>query len=160
MTISIYDRIVTLLTQQAVPFRELEHSPEGHTARASEIRGHALALAAKALVLRIKRQTGAAHILAVVPGDCRVNLEAVKQLCEASHVMFAPVAIAQELTGCEMGAVPPMSFHPDLPVYLDRGLLLNDEIVFNAARLDRSMFVQLDSFIRATRPTLASFASE
>jgi Ala-tRNA(Pro) deacylase len=62
------------------------------------------------------------------------------------------------LTGCEMGAVPPLSFHPDLRVYLDERLLAHHEIVFNAARLDRSMFVQLDRFIHVTRPTLASFA--
>jgi Ala-tRNA(Pro) deacylase len=153
-----YDKIIGHLEENSVPFRVIDHAPEGRTDVASQIRGNRLSQAAKAIVIKVKiGKKGRRYLLAVVPGDRRLNLEAVRALVAgASHVMFAPSEIATELTGCEMGAVPPFSFHDQLELVVDPSLLLNDEIVFNAGRLDKSIYVDSQSYARLASPRLVS----
>jgi Ala-tRNA(Pro) deacylase len=69
--------------------------------------------------------------------------------------MFAPAEKARQLTGCEMGAVPPFAFDPDLTLVLDPALLEHEELVFNAGRLDRSIFIQKDDYLKIAKPVLA-----
>ena len=57
------------------------------------MRGHPVAQAAKCLVVMIKlgkKQTR--YVLAVVPGDARLNIAAVKDLLGGTHAAFADVS--------------------------------------------------------------------
>ncbi|NVJ23406.1 MULTISPECIES: YbaK/EbsC family protein [Myxococcus] len=159
MTTDLHDKLIALFQEHGASFRVVEHEPEGRTELISQIRGNVLAQAAKAMVLMVKQgKKERRYFLAVVPGDCRVDLEAVKALGGGTHAMFAPPPVAQELTGCEMGAVPPVSFHPDLKLVVDPGLLAHEEIVFNSGRLDRSIFVQREGFLKVANPEVAAIA--
>lgn len=155
-----YERLLALLDQQGITYRLLHHEPEGRTEVISQIRNNVLSQAAKAMVIMVKiGKKERQYYLAVVPGDCRVALEHVKRLCNGTHAMFAPEAIAQELTNCVMGAVPPFSFHPQLQLVVDPMLLEHDEIVFNAGRLDTSLFISKQDYIKAAHPRLESIAT-
>jgi Ala-tRNA(Pro) deacylase len=58
------------------------------------------------MVMRVRRtKANEQYFLAVVPGNCKVNLKAVKSCC-GGDASFAVPEIAAELTGCVMGAVP------------------------------------------------------
>jgi Ala-tRNA(Pro) deacylase len=47
--------------------------------------------------------------------------------------------LAQELTGCAIGAIPPISFDGSLKLVVDSDFLEHEaQIAFNAGRLDRS----------------------
>ncbi len=58
-----------------------------------------------------------------------------------------------------MGAVPPFSFDPQLTLMVDINLLAEDQIVFNAGRLDRSVFLRSDDYLRLARPVVESIAA-
>jgi Ala-tRNA(Pro) deacylase len=79
------------------------------------------------------------YILAVVPGDARVDLNAIKGLMRGTYVSFASTDIAERIAGSDAGTILPFSFNPELELIVDPSLLENDELYFNAARLDRSM---------------------
>jgi Ala-tRNA(Pro) deacylase len=64
----------------------------------------------------------------------------------------------QELTGCVIGAIPPFSFSDRLILLADPLIQENDEVVFNAGRLDRSIMMKLIDYIRIGRPRLVSIA--
>ena len=52
-----------------------------------------------------------------------------------------------ELTGSVFGAVPPVSFHPDLQVVIDPSLFTRyEEIAFNAGQLDASIIINAEDF--------------
>jgi Ala-tRNA(Pro) deacylase len=73
-------------------------------------------------------------------------------------VAFAAREKAQEITGCVIGAIPPFSFNDQLQVLADPLIQQNEEVVFNAGRLDRSIFMRLDDYIRIAMPQMAQIA--
>ena len=61
--------------------------------------------------------------------------------------------LARELTGCEIGAIPPFSFNPDLCLLVDPSLReRHEEIVFNAGRLDASILLNTEDYFRLAAP--------
>jgi Ala-tRNA(Pro) deacylase len=93
-----------------------------------------------------------------VPGDCRIDFDGIRHYFEAESVAFASRERAQELTGCVIGAIPPFSFNDGLQVLADPLIRENDEVVFNAGRLDRSIFMKIDDYIRIAQPVLVRIA--
>src|SRR5438128_11355704 len=134
-----YTQLITFLDQHGVQYRLIDHAPEGRTELVSPMRGNALSQAAKCIVLMVKiGKKITRYILAVVPGDARVDLNAVKALMRGTYVAFASPEIAERVAGSVAGTILPFSFNPELGLVVDASLLENDEIYFNAARLDRS----------------------
>src|SRR5205814_8531400 len=81
-----------------------------------------------------------------------VDLQAVKALMRGTYVAFASSEIAERLASSVAGTILPFSFNPELEVVVDPSLLENDEIYFNAARLDRSMALKTSDYVRIARP--------
>jgi Ala-tRNA(Pro) deacylase len=65
---------------------------------------------------------------------------------------------AQALTGCVIGAIPPFSFNDQLQVLADLLILQNEEVVFNAGCLDRSIFMKLADYVRIAKPQIVKIA--
>jgi Ala-tRNA(Pro) deacylase len=57
-----------------------------------------------------------------------------------------------------IGAIPPFSFNDQLQVLADPLIQENEEVVFNAGRLDRSIFMKLDDYLRIAKPQLVKIA--
>lgn len=155
----IFEKIIDLLEQNKASFRVVDHAPEGQTELVSQMRGNLLSQAVKSLVVLVKiGKRESRYYLVNIPGDCRVDLNVIKTLCNGTYVMFASAEKARQLTGCEMGAVPPFSFNESLIVLADPSLFENDELVFNAGRLDRSIFMDKDSYLNIVQPSLVPVA--
>ena len=153
----VYDRLIADLDESGARYRLIEHAPEGRTELVSALRGHALASAAKCLILLVKvgkKQTG--YVLAVVPGDARLDLSAVKALLGASYVAFADTGKVEQLAGSISGTVLPFSYDERLELIADPALLDHGELYFNAGRLDRSVALASEDYLRLARPRLAS----
>jgi Ala-tRNA(Pro) deacylase len=85
-----YHHLISLLDAASVDYRLIDHEPEGATEAVCALRGHPASEAAKCIVLRVKvdRRT-TRHVLAVVPGDRRVDLAAVRALFAARYAGFS-----------------------------------------------------------------------
>lgn len=135
-----YTRLISLLDAHGARYRVIDHVPEGRTDVVSGHRGNPVAHAAKCLVVMVKTgKRSRRYFLAVVPGDAKVDLDGLKALAGGSYVSFASAEKAEELAGSASGTILPFSFHPELELVVDPGLLEVPEIYFNAARLDRSL---------------------
>jgi len=153
----VYTRLIADLEASGTRYRLIEHAPEGRTEVVSALRGHDLASAAKCLVLLVKlgkKQTR--YVLAVVPGDARLDLAAVKALLGASYVAFADTGKAEQLAGSVTGTVLPFSYDERLELIADPALLDCGELYFNAGRLDRSIALASQDYLRLARPRIAS----
>jgi Ala-tRNA(Pro) deacylase len=149
-----YTHLITWLDQQGATYRLIDHAPEGRTDIVSVLRGNTLSQAAKCIVLMVKiSKKSTRYVLAVIPGDSRVDLQAVKTLLRGTYVAFASSDIAERLGGSVTGTILPFSFTPELEVIVDPSLLENDEIYFNAARLDRSMVLKTSDYVRIAKPS-------
>jgi Ala-tRNA(Pro) deacylase len=152
----LYERLIADLDASGARYRLIDHPPEGRTELVSALRGHDAAQAAKCLIVIVKigkKQTR--YVLTVVPGDARLDLQAVKALLAGSYVAFAGQDKAEELAGSAAGTILPFSYHPRLEVIADPALLAAPELFFNAARLDRSIALATEDYLRLAAPSMA-----
>jgi Ala-tRNA(Pro) deacylase len=155
----MFDRIVALLGEAKAKFRIIEHEAEGRSEAISVIRGNRPEQAAKAMVLDVRGGgAGKRHVLAILPGNRKLDFCAVAKLYEARKCGFATPDTALELTGCVMGSVPPFSLNPALAVVVEEDLLANDTLFFNAGRLDRSMELNTKDWLAVVQPRVARIA--
>ncbi len=148
-----YSRLITFLDQHNAQYRLIDHAPEGRTEIVSQLRRNALSQAAKCIVLMVKiGKKVTKYILAVIPGDARLDLNAVKALLQGTYIAFASSDIAEKLAGSVAGTILPFSFNAELELLVDPSLLENDEIFFNAARLDRSMALKTSDYVTLAKP--------
>lgn len=154
-----YSRLIELLDLQGARYRLIDHPPEGRTELVSLMRGHPVADAAKCIIVMVKLgKKVTKFVLAVVPGDLRVDLAAIRSLKNATYAGFAPPEKAEELAGSVMGTVLPFVFDDRLELIADLALKDHPELFFNAARLDRSIALATDDYVRAARPRFERIA--
>ena len=155
----IHERLVELLTRQGASYRVIEHVPEGRTELIAQIRGNRLEQAIKSMVVQVRfGKKDNRYYLANVPGDCRIDFEAIRSAFGAESAAFAPRAKAEALAGCVTGSIPPFSFNDELIVLADPGIQQNEEVVFNAGRLDRSIFMKMEDYVRIAKPRWLTMA--
>jgi Ala-tRNA(Pro) deacylase len=148
-----YERLIALLNANGAQYRLIDHPPEGRTEVVSPMRGHPVAQAAKCIIAMIKiGKKVTKFVLAVVPGDARVNLDAIKSLKGGTYAGFAPPDRAEELAASVVGTVLPFAIDPRLELIVDPAIKDYDEIFFNAARLDRSIALRTADYIRLAKP--------
>ena len=123
----MYARLIALLDEHGALYRLIDHPPEGRTEHVSPMRANALSQAAKCIVLMVKvGKKVTRYVLGVVPGDSRIDLNAVKTLLDGTYVAFASPDVAERLTGCATGTVLPFTFTPELELIADPAVLDND----------------------------------
>jgi Ala-tRNA(Pro) deacylase len=154
-----YQRLISLLDSSHVDYSFVDHAPEGATEAVSALRGHPASEAAKCLVLRVKvdRRT-TRHVLAVVPGDRRVDLDAVRELFAARYAGFSDAETAERLARAVPGTVLPFSFDPGLELVADPDVVARPRLYFNAARLDRSLVISGADYARLAEPRVEPIA--
>jgi Ala-tRNA(Pro) deacylase len=155
----IHEQLCALLDTEGAAYRVIEHEPQGRTEVIAKIRGNKIEQSIKSMVLQVRlTRKENIYCLANVPGDCRIDFSGVKKYFNADSVAFAKPDKAQELTGCVIGAIPPFSFSDQLQLLADPLIQQNDEVVFNAGRLDRSIMMELSDYIRIAKPKLVPIA--
>jgi Ala-tRNA(Pro) deacylase len=159
MMTDIHEQLCMLLDREGAVYRVIEHQPEGRTELIAQIRGNRLEQAIKSIVIQVRlKKKEHIYCLANVPGDCRIDLDGIKSHFQSESAAFASREKAQELTGCVIGAIPPFSFNEQLQVLADPLIQENEEVVFNAGRLDRSIFMKLVDYVRIAKPQLLKIA--
>ena len=155
-----YDKLIALLDAHKAQYRLIDHEAEGRTDIVSPMRGNKLSAAAKCIIVMVKiGKKVTRYVLAVVPGDARVDLNAIKALLRGTYVAFASQDIAERLAGSVAGTILPFTFTPELELIVDPALLENEELFFNAARLDRSMALRTSDYTAIANPRLERIAA-
>jgi Ala-tRNA(Pro) deacylase len=110
---------------------------------------------AKTLLVRADEQ----YWMAVLRADFHFNQKLLKHALEAKHVSLAT---EEELTvffpDCEVGAMPPFGKLYALPVVVDKALVEDEEIVFNACTHSQSVKMKFDEYQRLVQPIIAEIA--
>lgn len=148
----MFDKLVALLDSGNARYRVLEHPAEGRSDLVAEIRGTAPGQGAKAMLCKSKSGIGPL-VLAVLPGDQKVDFKKVAEAAEMKKVTLASPEEAMLATGCVIGAIPPFSFSEGIVLVVDPALVESyDEIAFNAGCLDRSIVLDAKDYVRIAKP--------
>ena len=154
-----YDRLIALFEANGVAHTLIEHAPEGATDAVCALRGHPASEAAKCIILLVKvDKRTTRHILAVVPGDRRVDLGAIKALYSARYAGFCDAETAERLAHAIPGTVLPFAFDPELELVADPLVVAQAKLYFNAARLDRSVVISGADYERLAGPRIAEIS--
>ena len=155
----IHEQLRTLLDEKGAVYRVLEHEAEGRTEFITAIRGNRIEQAIKSMVVQVRMSKKEnLYYLANVPGDCRVDFDSIKAHFGAESIGMAPREKAEALTGCVIGSIPPFSFNEKLGLLADPMIRENEEVVFNAGSLERSIFMKMDDYFRIANPQVVKIA--
>jgi len=155
-----YSKLIRLLDDSGASYRLIDHAPEGRTEIVSPMRGHHSGQAAKCIIVMLKLgKKETKYILAVVPGDRRLDLGALKALFKATYVSFASAEIAERLAGSPAGTILPFVMNPDVELIADPSLREINVLYFNAARLDRSIALNTTDYFAIAGPRFAAIAA-
>jgi Ala-tRNA(Pro) deacylase len=104
-----YDPLISLLDVSGIDYRLIDHESEGTTQIVSALRGHPWVQAAKCLIsiVKVDRRT-TRYVLAVLPGDRRADLRAVRSPYNAKYAGFCDADTAQQLAQTVPGNVLPL----------------------------------------------------
>lgn len=153
-----YDRLIAMLDDHSADYRLIDHPPEGRTDLVSAMRAHPAREAAKCIILLVKTDKKSKFVLAVIPGDARVDLGAVQRLMGGRSVHFAQQSVAETLSGCVAGTILPFASDERLNLLVDEGVASSPTMFFNAGRLDRSIALRTEDYLRIAKPRLAKIA--
>ena len=159
---NVLDKLVQLFTEGKAHFRVLEHEEAGKSSQSvAEIRGTELGQGAKALVCHVKGNGVKLYVLAILPADKQADLSKLALAMAGRRASLASPDEVMELTGCVFGAVPPVSFHPQLKLIADPSLYERyDELAFNAGLRDHSIIIKTEDYKRIVHPELVDFLKE
>jgi Ala-tRNA(Pro) deacylase len=150
----MFDQLKTLLQTHNARFRVVEHPAEGQSEKVAAIRGTEVGQGAKAMLCQSKDDAGKL-ILAILPGDQKIDFKKLAAAVQVKKTSFAPPEAAMEKTGCVIGAIPPFVFSDDITLVLDPTLIARySEIAFNAGRLDKSIIMNTEDYLRIAKPML------
>jgi Ala-tRNA(Pro) deacylase len=143
------------LDAQHVSYQSSRHSP-AYTAQgiaqAQHLSGKKLAKVV--MVMDANKRM----IMAVVPANCRVDLERLANLMNVGRLRLASEAEFKDVfPDCELGAMPPLGNIYHLDVWVDYSLKLHNEISFNAGTHSETIQMSFLDFQRLVQPRTASF---
>jgi len=153
----VFQQLVSLLDGGHARYRVIEHPAAGKSEEVARIRGTEVGQGAKAMACKLQVPNAPAiHVLAVLAADRQLDLAALAREFDAKKAsLMSPKEIAA-MTGCVLGAIPPFSFHPALRLVADPELFERyREIAFNAGRLDASMVLDAEDYLRLAVPKMA-----
>jgi len=152
MTISA--RLKHLLDDNHV-FYSVHSHPKAFTAQAVAAVMHVPGKeVAKSVVLAAGEQT----ILAVLPASFHVDLMRLSSLLGREVHLVSEADFISRFPDCEPGAMPPFGKIYGMPVFVDRSLAADKEIVFNAGSRREAVRMRYADFELLTNPTVAQFA--
>lgn len=150
----VFEKIVDLLNKNHITYKLYEHAPVFTSSDAAKIRRTKETQGAKALLFIADGKP----ILLVLPGSLKVDTKAFKNNNRISDLRFAKREEVFNLTGVEVGAVPPLGNVMNIPTFVDKKLLDEEEIAFNAGSHTRSIKMKTKDFISLCKPSLDSFS--
>jgi len=146
---AVLESIRSLLRERGVEFREVHHPPTRTSEEAAAARGESIEIGGKAIVAKVDED----FRLFVLSAARRLRSASVRHHMGAQRFRFASRVELHELTGLVPGCVPPFG-RPILPLdlYVDRSILENERIAFNAGSLTDSIIMRRADYVEIARP--------
>ncbi len=151
---SIPQILKTHLDHDHVHYEILPHS---QTFRARAV-AHTLQLPeqeiAKVVIVKVRER----FITTVLPASWMVDLHRLRKIFRTHRVRLATEEeLARLFPDCEVGAMPPLGTLYGLPVYVDRSLTADEEIVFEGGTHSEAIRMRYWDFAALVFPVVAEF---
>ena len=139
---TIANRVVNYLVEQDADYDVIAHphsSSSLETAQLAHVPGD---LIAKSVVLEDDR----GYLLAVLPASCRVDLGELHRQTNRNLGLVTEYELDALFDDCEPGAVPPFGNVYDIDTIVDKNLVEQSDIYFEAGDHERLIHVSAETF--------------
>lgn len=150
---SVFSRIRELLDSNGIKYKVIEHEPVYTSEQAAIARKESIKIGAKSLILKAND-----FFMVVISGAKKIDMKKLRKFLNVKSLRFATPEEVKELTTLEIGAIPPFGNLFSLRVYVDKDLLKNKEIAFNAGLHDKSIKLNTKDYIRLVKPEIGEFS--
>jgi prolyl-tRNA editing enzyme YbaK/EbsC (Cys-tRNA(Pro) deacylase) len=152
----LHQKLITLLEENKIVFNHLEHQEVKTSEEAAKVRGTRLEQGAKALLMFGDDKP----LLAVMSAAKKLDNNRFKKFANIKNLRMATSSEVETISGTIIGAVPPFGNLFGLPVYVDEGLLTNQEIAFNAGTRTQSVIMKSADFVKLVNPKVGSYVDQ
>ena len=149
----VFQEIRAILDKNKIKYNLLEHEPTPTSKDAARIRGTKEEQGAKAIILRSEGD----FLLCVLPGNEKIDLKKLRLIINKRSLSLATREEVQKTTNCIPGEVPPFGNIFKIKTYVDKTLLKNKEIAFNAGLMTKSIVMNIQDFLKIVNPEVEDF---
>ena len=150
----IFGKIKDVLNREKIEYEVLEHKPVYTSKEAAQVRGTQLRQGCKALICK----TEEGFIQAVVPGDKELDIQKLQKLTLFKKIELGNAKEVRQITGCNIGSVPPFGNLFGLKVYFDKLVTENDIVAFNAGQHTKSIKMKAKDLVKVVNPVIGEFS--
>jgi len=152
---SVYEKIIQLLDSNNIEYQALEHEPTPTCEDSARVRGTSMDQGAKALICFGDKKP----ILIVLPCSTKLNVKKFKHQFNIKDLRFATPEEVENLTGLQIGAIPPFGHLFEIPTYVEENLGLNTVIAFNAGDRRRSVTMNYADYMSVCGGIIGQYAA-
>jgi prolyl-tRNA editing enzyme YbaK/EbsC (Cys-tRNA(Pro) deacylase) len=146
----VFGKIRDILNREKIEFEILEHKPVYTSKEAAEVRGTELKQGCKALICK----TEEGFIQAVISGNKELDILQLQKLTLFKKIELANAKEVKQVTGCNIGSVPPFGNLFGLKVYFDKLVVENEIVAFNAGQHTKSIKMKAKDLVRVVNPVV------
>lgn len=148
------ERLETYLREQGVRYEVTPH-PEAYTAQEVAALRH---VPGRQFAKVVIADADGKHVMLVLPASARVDLVRLRAALNAKVARLAREdEFAAKFPDCEAGAMPPFGHLYNIPVYMDRSLIDEPTLVFNACSHRETMTISSADYRRLVSPAVIEF---
>jgi Ala-tRNA(Pro) deacylase len=151
------EKIKTLLLEHSISFKEVDHEPSPDCITSAQNRNEDLKIGGKSLLLKSRDEFKIFVLSAAKEADSKK----IRAILKSQKLRFATKEELLELAGVVKGALPPFG-RPVQPfdLYLDRSILQNEKIAFNAGVLTKSFIISVEDYLKLVKPFICDFSKD
>jgi prolyl-tRNA editing enzyme YbaK/EbsC (Cys-tRNA(Pro) deacylase) len=150
----IEEKILSSLKAQGIEYEVFEHDPVYTCPQMANFLKTDEAHIAKSMI--VKKSDGT-YLLAVLPGNRKIDFYRLGQVTKAAPVILAPKKEAEEIALCSVGCVYPLGNIINLETLFDSAILRQAYVYFNPGSHTKSVKISTQSLIKLANPTVAEF---
>ena len=151
---AIPSKIKSYLTKSKLKYKALKHEV-AYTAQEIAAAAH---VPGKQVVKCVVVKSEKGYFLAALPAIHLIDFTKLKKVAKAKKASLASEReIAKLVPDAEVGAMPPFGPLYNLPVYVDKALTDDEEIVVNAGTHTDLLKLRYADFVKAVKPKVGPF---
>ncbi len=149
----VFNEIKRILDYNKIGYKIFEHEPTPTSKDAARVRGTKEEQGAKAIILRSEGE----FVLCVLPGNERIELKKLRLIINKKSLSLATREEVLKVTNCVPGEVPPFGIIFKIKTFVDKSLLKNEEIAFNAGLMTKSIVMKTQDYLKIVNPIIEEF---
>jgi len=148
-------RVVEFLEKSSVRYEVSEHAPAFTAQQMAAVEHEPGKYVAKPVIVKADGK----YLMCVLSACYKIDLRALKDQLGAQSVELAEEKeIGKMFDDCELGAEPPFGNLYDLPVVMDKALVKDEHITFQAGTHEKAIRMSMEDYRKLVKPKLLEFS--